>query len=294
MSYPRMIMGRLAEAWERIERAMTAAEANPELGVEFVGASLKGLMYGWQVHIQSNTARFDEVEATFERGLRWIRQRAELENEALIALEYAATVPFSFGETTRSLALARQGRAMAEELKSPILIINSLRVLAGCLLVSGDPEGALTNITEWQELSAKVGVDLQFRSVAANIRAEAECALGREDAGIATARFAVAEVERMGARSQLPQALHGLVSAHMRNAELAEADAVIDRMERSVREIGAVNLLPRCQWLRGTLRGMQGDAEGSAQFLRDALAGFLDRGATGHARSVEAELGARE
>jgi hypothetical protein len=270
---------------------MAATEHDAELGVEFLGASLRGILFGWQVGLQARTSKLDVIEATLDRGLRWVRGRSELENEAFLLQEYAEAVPLCFGESPRALALARQTMVLAEELASPLLKLNGLRCLACSLLNSGDPDSVLELVREHRELSEDFGIDLQFVPLGLALQAEAQCELGRFDDGLASALDAVASAQRMSAGLLLPDILHALTIAHLKRAEFEDANRAIDRMETAARETGAVNHLPRCQWRRGQVMGARGDADGHERLLREALGGFEERGAAGYARRVADELG---
>jgi tetratricopeptide (TPR) repeat protein len=249
------------------------------------------MMLTWQILAHARMSPLGVVDDLLDRALRWTRQRGELENECLVLNEYSAAVPLCLGESVRSSAYARQAMVMAEDLASPVLKLSGLRGVANCLLAAGEPDEALEVLDEHRGLMSRFGVDLQFLPMILATRAEAECALGRLDDGLANARRAVAEAERIRAGLLLPDALHALSVAHLARGEFDESDRALDRMEAAARESGAVNHLPRCLWRRADGMRGRGDVEGCEALLRAALAGFEASGAAAYAQRVAGELG---
>ena len=265
---------------------MAACERNPEFGVEFLGASLQGLMFSWLILVQARTERFDIVEATVERALRWDRQRGELENEALMSGDSMGALALYAGESVRPLAMARRGLALAVELAIPIARCSSLRGCAICLHVSGDSAGATELFLQWREETRSHQVDLEYAPLALSVMAQAQAATGQAEVALQTATEALEQVTDAGSNLLLPDVYHGLAIVHLALGNLDEADDALDHMDTAVRAIGAVNLAPLVLRSRAAVLAKRGDAQGSAKLLSAALAGFEECGATGHARAL--------
>jgi class 3 adenylate cyclase/tetratricopeptide (TPR) repeat protein len=290
MSYPRMMMGRLDEARERVDRTMEEAERNPELGVEFVGASLKGLLFSWTIAMQFRTGRVEDAEATFDKGIRWVRKRGELENELFMTAEFAQLLALYGGEGARAMALALQGRVIAEELASAVSVIEVTRTLSAALLATGDAAAALETAIEWRERATEVGSDLQYLPFILHVMSEALSALGRHDQAIEAATEAVEVATSTKAALLLPDALHAMATAMLGCGEWDKAERSTAKMETAAREIGALNFVPRAHWLRGKIHGARGENEQREALLREAMRGFIEIGAKGHAGAVKEDL----
>ncbi|MFT5154067.1 MAG: class 3 adenylate cyclase/tetratricopeptide (TPR) repeat protein [Planctomycetota bacterium] len=291
MSYPRLYMGKLDEALVRIDRVMKATERNPELGVQFVGASLKGMLYQWLVTINYRTSPLGEVETIYEKGIRWVRARGEAENEMFLVAEHAQYLLLYAGELARGKSLAKHLRVLAEELASPVSDIDALRAEAACQLYEGDPQAALASTDVWTERVALTPTDLQNLALMLAIRARALSALGRHDEALESAREAVASVDETGAKLLLPDALHALVVAHLGRGELDDAEHAVENFEQAAQEMGAVNFFPQAKWFRAEICGARGESDVRRTLLHEAMDGFRARGAMGHVRTLASELG---
>ena len=65
---------------------------------------------------------------------------------------------------------------------------------------------------------------------------------------------------------------------------------MLERMEGTARDIGALNFLPFVAWRRAELAALRGDAAEHERLLREAHTAFVERDADGHAATVEAQL----
>jgi hypothetical protein len=156
-----------------------------------------------------------------------------------------------------------------------------------CLCASGELAAALELARQVLAESRKHRVSLDGEPLSLAVLSAAQLATGDVAAACDTAREAVACAERIQAGVHLPSALHALSRALLAAGGLDDAGAAIDRMEQSARSIGALNLLPLATWRRAELAELRGDAEEHARLLAEARAGFLARGAEGHARTLE-------
>jgi hypothetical protein len=170
---------------------------------------------------------------------------------------------------------------------APIARSGSGRALAVCLCASGELAAALELARQVLAESRKHRVSLDSEPLSLAVLSAAQLATGDVAAACDTAREAVACAERIQAGVHLPSALHALSRALLAAGGLDDAGAAIDRMEQSARSIGALNLLPLATWRRAELAELRGDAEEDARLLAEARAGFLARGAEGHARTLE-------
>jgi adenylate cyclase len=291
MSYPRYHMGELDEAVGRMNRVMTATELNPDLGVAFVGASLKGLLYCWLLQVSHRTTPLNEVESLYEKAIRWVRSRGETENEAFIIAEQIEDLVLYAGELRRGQMLAKRLRELAEDLASSICDLYVLRSNTICQFFDGDPEGALASAAEWWVRVRQSPTDLLQQTVILAICARAYSALGRHDEALASAQEAVASVETTGAKLLLPDAFHALVVAHLGREELEAAERAVEGFEQATQEIGAVNFFPRAKWLRADVCGARGEADARRTLLEAAMDGFRSVGAVSHAETIATELG---
>ena len=290
IAYPRLIMGRLDEVIARLAPAMSECERDPAIGTVFLGSSLYGFLLTWLAVVQFRRERLDVAEASLERALTWSRSRGEKENEAFACGEAAGSLARYAGDTTRSVAMGRRGLALAEELATPNARLTMMRGLAAALQAAGESAEAANVSLEWLELSKSKRIDIQNTPLALGILAEARTALGDVTSALIHATEAVDEAERIGAGLLLPDALYSLAGAHLANGNLDEADAALDRMEAAAAAMGAVNFVPIVNRRRAGVLRRRGDPHGWERMLRVALEGFVERGATGHAGSVRAEL----
>ncbi len=290
ISYPRLMMGRLDEVLARLAPAMTECERDPAIGVEFIGASLQGFLLQWLLFVQLRREPFAVAEATLEKALHWARSRGEKETEALFYGEVSALLAMYTGDTARSLAMARRGVVLAEELANPLARLTALRGLAVALQVSGQSAEAANLALECLEESKSKRIGMQFAPLVLSVLAEARTTLGEADSALVHSSEAVDEAERIGAGLLLPDALYSLAGAHLANGNLDEAESALDRMEKAAKAIGAVNFVPIVNRRRASVLKRRGDTQGWERLLRAALEGFVERGATGHATSARVEL----
>jgi len=291
MAYPRMITGRLADAMARIERAMAAAERNPELGVSFLGASLRGVMYGWKISIQFRVGRVQDAEASYEQAIRWVRARGEVENEHFAMAEFADSLACYAGDGKRAIALARQALRLAEELASPISLNETDRVMAAALLVDGDAMGSLEALRRWRQHAQDARLDMQYMPRALAVESKAHAALGQHDEALRKALEAVGAAQQMHTGMLLPDALLALAEAQLGRGEPDEAEVAIARLAVAARDIGARNFEPHLGVLRAELCSQRDDLAGRDALLAEALQQFTDYGARGHAEKLAARLG---
>jgi hypothetical protein len=213
---------------------------------------LFSLLFGWSICIQFRTGLLEDAEATFNKGIRWVRERGELENELFLIVEYAQSLAIYGGEGARAKAVAMQGCVIAEELASAVSLIESTRTLSATLLATGDAAAALETATEWRERATEVSSDLQYLPFSLHVMSEALSALGRHDEAIQVAISTKAAL-------LLPDALHAMATAFLGRGELDEAKRVTGEMEAAALEIGALNSAPR----HGGFRARSMEREGN-------------------------------
>ncbi len=289
MTYPPLRMGRLEEAERRILDGIHEGERQPDLGMHFLGSSITGFLLQWLVDVHAYTRPWPEVEQTFERALRWVRARREVESECYVlgGIRYFAT---GAGRSEAFLAQARQTLAAAEELGAPLARVYAKLCLGACLLERSQPGEALELIDEALSESRRTRAGLDDEPETLRHRARALLALGRGGEALVGAREAlvVCEQRRMG--MYLPDVLRDLALALMENGELDAAAATLDRAEAEATAIGARNVLPLVTWARADLAARRGDPAAQRTLLHEALAALRERGAVGHARTVASAL----
>jgi class 3 adenylate cyclase/tetratricopeptide (TPR) repeat protein len=289
MTFPPMRMGRLEEAERRILDGIREGERQPDLGMHFLGISIKGFMLQWLTEIHSLTRPWPEVEQDLDRAVRWSRARSEVETEcyALAMIRYLSS---GAGKAEAHLPRARQALAAAEGLGAPLARVYAKVALATCLLDSGKPGEALELLDEALLESRETRTGLDDEPEGLRTRARALLALGRGAEALASAREALAVCEDNKLGMYVPDVLRDLASALLGNGDLDGAADALDRAEREARAIGAVNVLPLVTWTRAELAGRRGDAGAQRTLLEEALEGLRERGATGHVETVSRAL----
>jgi tetratricopeptide (TPR) repeat protein len=289
MTYPPLQMGRLEEAEARLLAGIRAGERQPDLGQHFIGSSITGFLLWWLVDVHVLTRPWPEVAEDIERSLRWARARRESESEsfALIEFRYLAT---GTGEVDVHLPRVRQALALAEEMGSAALRTAAKLALGACLVEAGEPEEALPLIDAALVEAREARTNLEFEADYESRRALALLALGRSAEALASAREALVTCEARLTRRLLPDVLCILARCELAIGELDAAAGTLDRAEIEVRAMGAVNPLPMIVWGRADVAAQRGDIASQRALLEEALAGLRERGATGHARSVERVL----
>jgi adenylate cyclase len=284
--------GRLEEAEQRFLRVIAECEQRPDLGVPFLHASIGGYTRMWLLIPYTRTHRWPDVNAVFEKTLRWVRGRSESEAEVFTVTYFAQALARYAGDVDRAMSLVRRGLKQAEELGNPFAICVARRVLATCLNAAADHRSAVQLCAETLEQARTRRFDLEWESYYLAILAEAHLGCSQAAHALEHAREAVAGAERIKTRLLLPDALHALARVLIATGALEEAPAVLDRMEAEAAAMGAVNLLPIVAWRRADLAGARGDRAERVRLLHEAQRGFAERGADGQARRLAQELAA--
>jgi hypothetical protein len=283
-------MARDLEASEaQMLEAIEAGERDPAIGMQFIGASLAGLMFDWLIDLQARTHTRPEQLATIERALRFVRSQREAEAEALLLSSSVRAHALS-GDTPSALAHARQCAAIADTLGSPLTFCASRLALCLSLVAHGDHATAVEEGRAGLAEGRRLHINLEAESVTLAALSDAHRGLGDLDAALEAAREAIASIERTGARMFLCDALHALARAQLARREAEQAEAAVDRLDAAAREIGAVNFLPHAAWCRADLAQLRGDGTARQRWLREAHQRFLERGFDAHAATLAAEL----
>ncbi|MCZ6893320.1 MAG: hypothetical protein O7H40_04640, partial [Gammaproteobacteria bacterium] len=118
----------------------------------------------------------------------------------------------------------------------------------------------------------------------------AELALGNADEALELSREGV--VKATPANLSLLSTLDSLVKITLALECLDECAEALDRMDTTARGCGASNYFPLIVWRRADLAAARGDAKQQARLLREAHAGFVERGANPHAETISSILSA--
>jgi hypothetical protein len=286
-AYQNIRLGRFDEAEAGVRKAISIGERNPEFGKKFYGVGMTGLFMFWFADIQAYRGHGRDASQSFEQALAWVIKHQETEAHIYLMHTLSARIRL-FGGAHEHLPMLRDGVAMAEEFGAVWPLTIARVGLAEGLLTVG---GAAEEVLETMEIALSDARDRRmarmFEGEVLVAMAAAELELGNPDTALDLAREAVEKATSIPLSLVLVlDSFSKITLALERFDECADA---LDRMEQLVREIGAHNYLPLIVWRRAEQASARGEMAQRTQLLGEAHAGFIERGATAHAKTV-AEL----
>jgi tetratricopeptide (TPR) repeat protein len=256
-------------------------------GAALIGYGVLGRTLQCRAGLLARMGRLPEARVDAGRAVAMIRPRGEPE-VLCRALAMLPLVSWLTGESTDHSETIREAIQMAEDTGNAASLVLSLEWLALNHLTAGSAGAAVRAC----ERALSVGREKRSglfveASVLAHL-AQARLAAGEHSNAAALADEAVEVSGRQGARvhkcsALLTRARVGRVGGRPADAVAADLDAGL----ALVAEVGALTYEPFMGEERARLRSDQAE-------LREALRLYESIGATGHARSFEAELAESE
>ncbi len=286
-AYQIIRMGRFDEAEAGVRKAISVGERNPEFGRKFYGVGMTGLFLFWLADIQAHRGHSRDASNDFEQALAWVIRHQETEAHIYLMYTLSARIRV-FGGAHERLPMLRDGAAMAEEFGAVWPLTIARVALAEVLLAVG---GAADEVLETMEIALSDARDRRmarmFEGEILVAMAQAELELGNPDTAIDLAREAVEKASSIPL--SLVLVLDSFSKITLALGRFDECANALERMEQLVRDIGAHNYLPLVIWRRSELALAQGEMAERTRLLVEAKAGFIERGATEHAKTI-AEL----
>jgi len=282
--FPLNRMGRFDESADGVERALAAEGHNPDFGRRFWGGGLNGLLRMWQTEVHAYRSPWPEMQHSFQVALDWVIENKETEFHIYLMAPMVARMRLA-GHVETDLPLLREGLAMAEDLGVVWPLTLARVALAEALLAAGEDaeeilglmKSALADIRERR-------IARFFESEVLAITALAELTLGRPDSALGLCRDAVEKSQAIPLVAL--STLNAYVNITLSLGLLDECGEALERMDRLSRDIGAINYSPLILWRRADVAAARGEPRERHRLLRDAHAGFVERGAVVHAATL--------
>ena len=285
---PLRLRGDLAECRARAAEQIEWSRDHPEWGLRD---------WGFSVHVgallelgfaSTYDGPLDRARAHLERGIEVARSVGDREFEAS-CLGGLAHLACRAGEPEKGIAPAQRYVESAERLASAFRI-NAYVALGEVLLLTGRTAEALDAIEQGESLRV---LGEMMRLPLLRIRARARLANGEVEAACADAEHVFAHALEVGARIEAVEAAITLSAVLGARGDPAEANRIAEVLaiaDRLIGETGARNLAPFVLLERAALRTQSNGAAQRRALLERARDAFLEMGATGRARAVEAQL----
>jgi class 3 adenylate cyclase/tetratricopeptide (TPR) repeat protein len=282
--------GRLHEALTMTEESIELAGAAPKLGADVSGFSpyVFLVLYRGAIHIALGrlaTGRQDLHEA-----LRLAETHGELELLGMAHGFFALLALFS-GESEDALAHAQQAIAVAEKIGSALSRGQAYGMLGTAHLLREEWDEAICALQQDVGISRERHTGLLLEAGSLALLSDAHRGRGDFDLARRTAEEALAVARRRGSRlfegdAQLALARVLLATDGWRARE--QIDRALTKAAAVVEQTGARVRLPLIHVERAELARLGGEETVRQRELSEALRLFIEVGATGHARRIQA------
>jgi len=296
--YSLIHLGRMREALGYVDEGEKLTGGDLQLGREAFGFGYLVFFVAVRAMIQCHDGRVQEGRRELERALRLARESGIPENLGW-ALGSLVDLGIWSGETDfeelgNTLAAARESLRIAEEIGSVFSRAIGMQYLGAAHVLVQDWEEAERAVDAALELAKSRQTCLEHLPNMLLTRSGARLGAGRAAEAVSDAEESVALCQERGqiyyeALGQI--ALARALAAQRGGRAREAAERALTRAEELVAEC---NLLSAAPWIleaRARLAEACGDAGAQQAFLREALEGYRQIGATGHSKRLAAALG---
>jgi class 3 adenylate cyclase/tetratricopeptide (TPR) repeat protein len=287
------LAGKPAESLELLDRCIAERPEDPLAGREISGISMWIYAEIERFRALGPLGRLDECDEALGRGIELAREHGDLQ---LLSLGLSARVIHGewSGETTTTLADARQSAEIAERTGVPLFLSTALACLGDALRLEGRHAEALGAYQRALDLMRAKRVAAMRRPHAVSGQALSYSALGEHERAIARARSALEESATRGnrliedlARLNLARVLLATGDPHLHD----EIERTVERAEALSEETGMRVHRPCLLEVTAALAERRGSPQEARERLREAHRLYTEMGAAGHAERLARELG---
>ncbi|MEE8476174.1 MAG: adenylate/guanylate cyclase domain-containing protein [Myxococcota bacterium] len=284
-------MGRVPEALRLTEENLELAKANTDSDLRLFGpvSVVKNLLWR-QGCLLMWSGRPRAAAASFESSLE---DPAEGEADGLawlVGTWYGPPFEELTGTSTQALARCQRAFEVAERTGSPFARLFAFLYLGWAQLMRGQHAEALEMLLRADHLQREREIGTALWNLGQGLLAEAFLAAGDTASARTVANRCTMErdmwVFELRAHLSRSRVLRGLDGADART----EIEATLARAQHLLEKSGARAFAPFILEERARLFEVLGNADGAAQYLREAQRAFADVEATGHVERLEREL----